>query len=177
MTSTGASRDAGRALRPSLLLAFAAMLFLAGCPLVSDQPLSEPAAAETDAALAGAWISLDPDSAESRRLSFLPFDEHGLVGFAPGDEAGAIDAFRAFTTEIGGERFLNVRELGGSQSGWYILRYAIEGERLVMTPVDDGLFEGRAFDGSEELREFILLNRSDPRLFGQDMVWERAGCR
>jgi hypothetical protein len=177
MTATKAARRAGGALRPSLLLAVAAALFLAGCPLVSDQPLSEPAAAEADAALAGAWISRDPDSTDSRRLSFLPFDEHELVGFAPGDEAGSIDAFRAFTTEIGGERFLNVRELGGGRSGWYILRYAIEGERLVMTPVDDGLFEGRAVPGPEELREFIRRNRSDPRLFSGDMVWERAESR
>jgi hypothetical protein len=154
-----------------------AILPLAGCPLVSDQPLSEPAAAKADEALSGSWISLDPDSAESRRLSLLPFDEHEMVGFAPGDEAGAIDAFRAFTTEIGGVRFLNVRELGAGLSGWYFLRYVIEGESLVMTPVDDGLFEGQAIAGPEELRELIQRNISDPRIFGRDIVWERTGSR
>jgi hypothetical protein len=111
------------------------------------------------------------------RLTFLPFDEHELVGFSPGDEAGAIDAFRAFTTEIGGERFLNVRELGSGHSGWYLLRYGIEGGKLVLAPVDDGLFEGKTLAGPEELREFIRRNISDPRLFSQAMVWERAGTR
>jgi hypothetical protein len=172
-----ASRPADGALRPFLILAAISTLFLAGCPLVSDHPLSEPAAATADELLSGPWVSRDPDTAESTRLTFLPFDQHELVGFSPGDDDGDIDAFRAFTTEIGGERFLNVKELGSSQSGWYLLRYEIVGGRLVLTPVDDGLFEGRTFAGPEELREFIRRNISDPRLFGEAIVWERAGTR
>jgi hypothetical protein len=79
-----------------------------------------------------------------------------------------------------GERFLNIRELDTGMSGWYLLRYVIDGQKLVMTLVDDGLFKERTFKGSAELYEFVRQNISDPRLYAskpgeenQDMIWER----
>ncbi len=166
---------------PSLAALITATLLLAGCPLVSDLPLSDPATARIDEALVGMWKAQDPDSGEWRRLTFLPFDEHELVGIAPADKADEVDAFRVFTTRIDGESFLNIRELGTGSSGWYLLRYVMDGKRLVMTLVDDGLFKDRTFAGSAELCEFVRRNASNPLLYearpgeeGRDMVWERA---
>jgi len=158
------------ALRPSIAIAFLALFLLSGCPLVSEHPLSDPQAARIDEALVGSWRTLALDEGEWKRLAFLPFDERELVAFAPGDEADSIDALRAFTTEIEGTRFLNVRELGTgrSPSGWYILRYAIDGDRLVMTIVDDALFEGKTFAGSADLGEFVRRNLSNPLLFSSN---------
>lgn len=126
-------------------------------------------------------MAKDAESGESRRFTFLPFDEHELVGAVRGDASDSIDAFRAFTTEIEGERFLNVRELGSGSPGWYVLRYRIEGRTLSMSLVDDALFEGRSFAGPSEFADFLRRNRSDPRLYspadeaaGRDFAWERA---
>jgi hypothetical protein len=160
------------------LLACAA-LALAGCPLVSDQPLSDPEAARVDPALLGAWNTKDEETGESRTLTFLPFDEHELVGFAPGDSEGAVDAFRAFVTPIETERFLNVQELGSGSPGWFLMRYRVEADRLVLSVIDDGLFEGRQFASPQELQRFVSDHLADPRLYavageeGEDMVWER----
>jgi hypothetical protein len=170
-------------LRPSLLLAIVAMFSLSGCPLVSEYPLSDPRAARVDDALIGSWRTRDLDEGEWKWLSFLPFDERELVGFATGDEEDTVDSIRAFTTTIDGIRFLNVRELGvhAGSSGWYILRYAIEGDVLAMTILDDALFEGASFAGPAELYEFVRSNLSNPLLFDpksgeeqKDIVFERV---
>jgi hypothetical protein len=162
-------------------LAILSLLVLAGCPLDSDFPLSDPASAAIDGELVGGWLAKDPESGESRRFTFLPFDEHELLGASQGEAADSVDAFRAFTTLIEGERFLNVRELGKGSSGWYILRYRIEGGKLSMSLVDDALFEGRSFSGPAELSAFLGRNLSNPRLYasgageaGRDFVWDRA---
>jgi hypothetical protein len=155
-------------------------LALSGCPLVSDYPLSEPLAASIDARLLGAWERADPDTGKPTRLRFEAFDEHQLVGIALGEPDDEISALRAFTTAIGAERFLNVREVGRGSSGWYILRYSIEGDALAMASVDDALFEGRSFAGAAQLHEFVRGNLANPALYGasgedrQEMVWRRA---
>ena len=163
-----------------LVTIVAMAMILCGCPLVSEHPLSDPATARIDEALLGVWKSQDPESGEWRRLTFQPFDGHGLVASTPADKADAEDSFHVFTTEMEGERFLNIRELDTGMSGWYLLRYVIDGQKLVMTLVDDGLFKERTFKGSAELYEFVRQNISDPRLYAskpgeenQDMIWER----
>ncbi len=162
------------------LLALPAMLLLAGCPLTSDHPLSDPATALIDAALVGAWKAQDADTGESRTITFLPFNEHELVGFTPGDAADSVDAFRVFTSAIDNERFLNVRDLGDASSDWYLVHYTINGGKLVLSVVDDGLFGERTFATSAELSAFLQQKLSDPLLYApagekrQDMVWERV---
>ena len=160
---------------PALLLA---VLLLAGCPFSSDIPLSDPAGASVDAALAGAWKMKDPETGEVRTFTFKVFNGHELVGLTPGDEKDSVDAFRVFTTEIGAERFLNVQELG-SDAGWYLVHYKVDAGKLVLTLVDDTLFDGKTFASSDVLAQYVRQNLADPRLYAaagdtrEDMVWER----
>ena len=148
-----------------LALVVAVAMVLCGCPLVSEHPLSDPTTAVIDEALLGVWKTQDPESGEWRQLTFQSLDEHGLVAFTPADKADAVDSFRVFTTEMDGVRFLNIRELGTGTSGWYFLRYVIDGRKLVLTLIDDGLFQDRIFTGSADLYEFVHQNISDPRLY------------
>ena len=168
-----------RGLRMFTLIA--STLLLAGCPLLSDYPLSDPKAAEIDTELIGSWQSGDAESGKVTRLRFIPFDEHELVGLAIGDDRDESSALRAFTTEIEGTRFINVKELGKDSGTWSILRYGIEEGKLRLTSVDDGLFRGKALSGSAELYEMVKRNLGDPRLYSpadgdvpDDMVWERV---
>jgi hypothetical protein len=166
-----------RIVLPPLLLS---ILVLSGCPLSSDQPLSDPTTAGIDAELVGAWKMQDAETGEWRTLTFLVFNEHELVGFTPADQKDTVDAFRVFTTGIDTERFLNVQELGVNNAGWYLVRYSIGAGKLVLSMVDDALFAGRSFASTAELRGFVQQNLADPRLYAAsgeeraDMVWERA---
>jgi hypothetical protein len=49
------------------------------CPLVSDYPLSDPAASRIDQSLLGKLKAENPNPKEQGIFSFLPFDEHELL--------------------------------------------------------------------------------------------------
>ena len=156
------------------------VLSLGGCPFTSSRPLSDPAAARTDSRITGTWRTQDPETGEWNALTILPFNGSEMVGFASDDAKGKIDAFRVFRTAIGSESFLNFQQLGGKDEGWYFARYEVDGDRLRMKIIDDGLFEKRQFASSADLREFIRQHLSDPLLYASDSdqpvesVWERV---
>jgi hypothetical protein len=137
-------------------------------------------AARPDPALAGHWRTLDPESGEWNTLTILSFNDHEMVGFAPDGTTGKVDAFRVFSTKVGTEDFLNLRELGGKDDEWLFARYQVGEGRLRLKIVDDGLFEKRHFSSSAELREFVRQHLADPLLYAADTdqptetVWERV---
>ena len=164
--------------RWGLLLAVIAAL--GGCPLSSDTPLSDPGGASADPVLVGTWKTQDPETGEWNRLTIFPFDEHEMVGFAPENDSSKVSAFRLFVTSIGTQRFLNVQELGGGDSGWFFARYEIILQRLRMTIVDDGLFGESTFASPADLREFFRAHLADPLLYApegdkpMETTWERT---
>lgn len=160
--------------------AMAAVAVLAGCPLSSDKPLSDPRAAAADPALIGTWKTQDPESGEWNRLTIFAFDEHEMVGFAPENDSSRVSAFRLFVTSVGRQQFLNVQELGSADSGWFFARYEIVKDRMRLSVVDDGLFAERTFASSADLLEFFRAHLSDPRLYTPEgeapveSTWERT---
>jgi hypothetical protein len=168
--------------RSTLCLAIALpVLLLAGCPLVSDYPLSDPKAARIDSSLLGSWRIEGQDANDRGSLTLFPFDEHELVGVAREEKTGKLEAFRAFATEVRGERFLNARELGGGSAGWYILNYRLDGQKLLLRPVDDGLFREAKVSSSAEILGLVESGLDDPKLYAAkesgvsvDMVLTRA---
>jgi hypothetical protein len=160
--------------------AFLAVFLLFGCPYSSDEPLSDPAAASIDASLAGVWRTGDAEAGEYGFLVIQPFNEHELAACARGDAGEDVDMYRLFVTVIGGERFLNIRELGTDDAEWYFARYEASADRLVLRFIDDALFDSRTFGTQRERREFIGAHLSDPFLYASDggdpddMVMERA---
>ncbi len=180
MRAAGSVTRAGRG--AALAAAAAAVLLLAGCPYGADQPLSDPALAVLDRTLSGTWQSRDPDTREIVTVTFAPFNEHEMVGFArENDTDKPVSAFRLFATAVGQEKFLNVRELGGDEGAqWYFARYRIAGDTLSLRLVDDSLFGSKSFATGEALRGFVRDNLADPRLYGNpddqspDMVFTRV---
>jgi hypothetical protein len=147
---------------------FLGLAVLAGCPLSSDTPLSDPAAAQPDPGLVGTWKSTDPETGEVNEIKILAFNEHEMVAVAPESDAGKVSAMRLFPTRIGTETFLNIQELGSGDHGWVFARYRIDNDRLRMTIVDDELFRDRRFASSDELRAFVARNLGDPRLYASN---------
>jgi len=157
-----------------------ALLFLSACPFSSEQPLSDPAAAEFDRALVGTWKTQDNETKEWYSLTFFPFNDRELAAFTQGGADDELEAYRVFVTVIDTERFLNVRQLGtGEDQEWYFARYKFDGDRLLLRLVDDALFGSTRFASAAALRDFVRRNLSDPRLFESDdpeqpdMVWQR----
>jgi hypothetical protein len=169
-------------LRPYIYraLSLLAVLLLCGCPYSSDEPLSDPSSAVIDPSLIGTWRTRDEDSGEWQQLAFLQFNEHEMVSWARDDASGEVSLCRLFLTEIGSERFLNVQELGTDGAPWYFARWALSGDRCILTFVDDSLFDSRAFGSAEERRQFIRARLADPLLFGSpgdepmEMILERV---
>jgi hypothetical protein len=153
---------------------------LTGCPFSSDKPLSDPQGATADPSLIGTWKTQDPESGEWNQLTIFPFNEHEMVGFAPEKDSRKVSAFRMFVTTVGTQRFLNVRELGSEDSGWFFARYEIGQGRMRLSIVDDGLFAERSFSSSADLLEFFRAHLSDPRLYTPEgdtpteSTWERV---
>ena len=160
---------AGRA--TALAAVAAAVLLLDGCPYGSDKPLADPTVAVLDRALAGTWQARDPETTETFALTFVPFNDHEMVGFSRGigSDDKAVSAFRIFVTPVGEEKFLNVQELGGDseEPQWYFARYRLVGTTLMLRLVDDTLFGSKSFATREALQSFVLANLGDPRLYGE----------
>jgi hypothetical protein len=141
------------------------ILLLYGCPYTSNEPLSEPSSAVVDPALIGAWRTRDGETGEWQRLVFARFNEHETVSCARDDASGEVSLSRTFLTEIGGERFLNIRELGADDEPWYVALCVLEGDRCTLRFIDDGLFDSRTFGSTEERRQFIRAHLADPLLY------------
>jgi hypothetical protein len=164
-----------------VLLALAVAV-LAGCPLSSDTPLSDPAAAAPDTRLAGTWQTRDPDSKELHSLTILVFNEHEMMAVAPEKDPDKVDSFRLVPTSIGGQRFLSFQELGSREKSWSHAWYEIAQDTLRLKIVDDALFGDRAFTSSSQLVDFIRQHLSDPLLYApeadqpSEMILVRAGA-
>jgi len=114
----------------------------AACPFSYDLPLSTPADAIVDNALAGSWKMQDPESGQLVTIEFLRFNEKEYVAWSrePDGAAEKIAIYRVFVTGIEGERFLNSKELGAKKSRfWSFANYRINGDTLSLRFVDDAI--------------------------------------
>ncbi len=98
------------------------LVALAGClPVTSEKPVGTTVGLKADAALPGVWKGKMPEGKAYTYFTFLPGKDGGLtaVGVTPakaGDEGGWA-AFAATTAEIGGARFMNVRQTHSDGEG------------------------------------------------------------
>jgi hypothetical protein len=145
------------------LLAASAALLLAGCPYGSEFPLDSPQQAIRDDALLGAW----KPAAGSEEDFLLTFRSEGeaalsLLAESPGEEPAS---YPAFVSELGGRRFLNLRDTEDS-GRWYFADYLFHQGRLRLRLVDDELIGDRVFASAAELAAFLRGHLDDPRLYG-----------
>jgi hypothetical protein len=180
LETMGGTRRSGARRRFRRAFPLLAVLLLCGCPYASDEPLSDPSSAAIDPSLLGTWRTRDSESEEWQSLVFLRFNDHEMVSFALGDSPDDVSLCRLFLTVIGGERFLNIRELESDDAPWYFARCTMEGDRCVLRFVDDGLFGSRAFGSAEDRREFVRTRLADPLLYAaegrepSEMILERV---
>ena len=158
--------------------AAAAVLLLAACPFSSDTPLADPSAGVQERGLAGSWKMQDPESREWVTLSFHLFNDHEYVAVSQDNEK--LEVYRVIATTVGGEGFLNVRQIDSNDNGWYFVRYQLTGGQLYLRFVDDGLFRSRIFTTPTDLRSFVHDHLADPLLYApaddepMESIWDRV---
>jgi hypothetical protein len=172
----------GRRLAAFTLIAMASAA-LTACPYSNDLPLSSPSEAVVDSSLPGRWKMQDPDTGQWVTMELMRFSEREYVAWSrePSEAKEKVVLYRLFVTPIENERFLNIQELGrGVGRSWSFARYRLSGDALSLRFLDDSLFSSQAFGSSDALREFVLANLHDPRLYaGNDgtdsiMQWQRV---
>jgi len=158
-----------KARKPRWFLLAAAALLLDGCPYGSEFPLGSPPQGVRDDALLGAW----KPAAESEEDFTLTFRSAGgatlsVLAESPDEEPAS---YPAFVSELGGRRFLNLRDTEDS-GRWYFANYLFHQGRLRLRLVDDELIGDRTFPSAEELAAFLQGHLDDPRLYGGQEDWE-----
>lgn len=111
-----------------VVLAFAALGLLNGCPLQSDAPLGPGAQATLDPPVLGRWRCTGAVEDEPFELTVIAFDANQYYAefAAPGEETLRV---RAHATEIAGVSFLNVQELDATPQArrrYLFARYVVQ---------------------------------------------------
>jgi hypothetical protein len=139
------------------ILAMALLVY--GCPNHSINPLSSVESARIDDSLLGTWEFRENDNVLGT-MQILKFNEHEVVILANEQGKGVSDVFRAFTTEIEGERFINLQRLGGKEEEnrkWLFANYSIVGDEMKYKLVSDKLFDNEVLS-SREIRHLVAQN-------------------
>jgi hypothetical protein len=150
-----------------LIFIIIGLTFLTGCPYLSSIPLNWPENATLDTTIIGTWQKPAGEVNPDELLHILQFNDKELLVLIW--EEREVSVFRAFSTPVKNQKFLNVCEIqpGYTANQEYIFaEYNVEGDQLEIRFVEDGLFRGRNFDNHKELYDFIEINLDNDSLFG-----------
>ncbi len=164
-------------------LILATVLFLSGCNLFSDHPLSDPAKEPVDAALIGTWIWNEDNDSGFVHIGTDAERKSLLITMVEFKNDGRIETteFKGHTTRLSSQTFLNLkwtkpREMA---KGYFFVTYAVKGDELEFSFLDTAVFEKAVRSGTlkgdilspdrlttkvvlhasqEELRRYVLQN-------------------
>jgi len=116
------------------------LLLSSGC-FASKRPLGPPKGGAIDERLIATWTCRPPDKEpkgqEETTMDVAAFDEtQYIVEWREKNEDGSLEKpeyYRVYSTRVGAETLLNVKELGTATGGgsWSFLRYRIEKDGLL----------------------------------------------
>jgi len=146
------------------------VLLLYGCPYESEVPLGQSANSNIDTALVGNWQSKIADQSESGFVSISPFNEKELLIVIWEEGKSRRDLYRAYTSSVGDQKFLNIQEIkaANEKRSWMFAAYSINGEELTIKIVEDKIFKDKNIASSTALNDFIKANLNSKDLYGGD---------
>lgn len=151
-------------------------IFLCGCPYESEFPLAAPETSLIDRDLIGNWQFSESKGKEKETFTIYSFNDHEFI-FISVEEDKKIVAYRAYSTPIEGEKFLNVREIDQApdRKPWHIVRYSVNKNQLVLQIVEDTLMKNEKIQTSQDLSECIRKHLKNKKLYseGGEMIFER----
>ena len=155
---------------PAKCILVTAILFLFyGCPYESEVSLSRIEDAGIDKELLGKWYYRNADQKDSGSVTVSIFNEHELLVVIQEDGKEEDDLYRAFSSMVDGERFLNVQEISTSSKKrkWTFVNYAVAGDALTVRIVEDKLFKGK-IHSSGALHAFIRSHLKNRDLYADN---------
>jgi hypothetical protein len=180
---------------PLFMVGFVLSLGVLGCVPVSEQPLTEPSAAEKDPRLMGDWYHRDGGESVHVHVGFQ--EKSGLLRLfmIDYDRDGDLDLseWRGHISRLNGNRYLNLRQVQceREEPGYIFVKYRIEGDRLCVSfpasrvwadAVSDGSVQGRLdrkkgytsvhiTEGRNGLQRFV--REQDEKLFPEESCLQR----
>jgi hypothetical protein len=151
---------------------FALLVATAGCQYESPVPIAPAVAGQADTALIGAWRSVaGVDGDTTLTVVIVRFDSvfQLIHAAALGEEENGY--MRAHTTRVGPARFLNLELLGETERKYWIYRYALEGDRLRVRALKEGV--GEKIGTTANLRTFLLANLENDSIYDTAMEFRR----
>lgn len=149
-------------------------LFLCGC--VYEVPLVEEAVVLIDPELTGTW-QLIPDEGEpedpTAQLVILPFSqtEYAVI-CSPAQNDRTV--FRAYPAHVNGMELVQLEWLQAEagQKRYHVCRYTLLEGRLTVQTLNNDLVSDLITD-SAALREALIENCRDPKIFSTPMVYRK----
>jgi hypothetical protein len=145
------------------------LLSLYGCPNDQEVPLTRNEEARIDMELVGDWLYRSANPNESGTITISPFNEHEFLIVIRDEGKDSRDYFRAFSSIIDGDKFLNVQEIRPSSErrSWTFVNYSVSQGKLTYRIVGDKLFKEK-FTSSAALSSFIKAHLKDKELYNED---------
>lgn len=144
---------------------------LTGCPFESQVPLAAPGAGRLDLRLAGSWLAIDENDADTASVLVLPFN--GTEWFVETRDSGSdVSRYRAVGFELGGAPFLQLNELAAEDEpgSFFFARYSFgEDGRLRIRFVGDKIIAEDLAEDGPRLAECISAHLTDPELDDPDV--------
>lgn len=145
----------------------AIVVFLTGCPYSSSFPIDE-GTVKVSSALEGQWVSAADMESENPTYFVITKDDkfHATAKkteFSSSDSTYSETIYQLTFSDVNGEVFMNVLELGGANYNLYKFRFDEKEGKIFTSEVTDYIKE--KFGTSKELKDFIAKNMSNSYFF------------
>jgi hypothetical protein len=147
----------------------------------SPYPLDESPEITVDSQLVGSWLAQNPeDESESFRLDVYSFNDLEYVVLqteSSPDKEPETSLLRAFMSEVGGERFVNVQcvSCGDEDREYLFLKVDQSGDELVVVPFSGESFSSDAneFKSAADARRYVSERLRNTAFYADPMVFKR----
>ena len=138
-----------------------------GCYYESPHPIGAAADAQRVDALEGSWITVGGEG--QTELQVARFDERTYL--VELHEDGKRERYRAYVTDVGRNRFLNVQPIEGADRPFVFFRFEFAPDTLRLMPVRERA--APKFSASAELRAWLEQHADDALIYGETVDLRR----
>jgi len=139
-----------------ILPLLALTIALGGCPYGSKQFIDNPTVA-VDAKLLGKW---ETTKGTAKTFTVTKIDAYTYSIASKTTQTGETTEYKAFESNVEGDRFLNIKENNSQDGKYYFYRIKLGADysKIILQPVTENIDE--VFNTPEELKAYIAKNKS-----------------
>jgi hypothetical protein len=125
----------------------------------SPVPLAHPGE-RIDSTLLGVWTEQDAAQPDAVEIRVFPFNDTEY--YVEIEEGRRLSRFRAFTTHVGTNAFLNVQALDSEDRDYGVFRYTAKDRAVTLEPLKH---DAPRFTRSAELQAWLMAHASDATIY------------